>query len=349
MSLNHICIVGGGLAGASAAHALLPHARITLLEAASPAAGASGVAAGLAHPFLGRKALPISDRHERLAALEAMLELAGLGRPAPGVCRPAADPDQARVFARRAHEHPDALRWCEAPTAKHLWPEVAAPHGALWVREGRAVDVAALVTRLVERVRQHGVDVRCRSAVVSLLETPDSVRITTADGAEVVADATLLCTGQAAWTLVGDLTLHRVKGQVVRLRAPGVARRLPLVAGMGYLVPDGDTVLVGSTFEHRFDHLDPTPEGLAFLQARAAGLVPALAGAELVEARAGVRVTVPGRRHPLLGPVSARGRVWAFNGLGTRGLLAAPFLASSLWNYLHEPRHIPADIRPRTA
>ena len=73
-------------------------------------------------------------------------------------------------------------------------------------------------------------------------------------------------------------------------------------------------------------------------------MVPALAGAPLLDARAGVRVTVPGDRMPLLGPLPGRKRIWILTGLGSKGLMMAPLLARTLPHYLTNPSTIPVDV-----
>ncbi len=341
--MKHICIVGAGLAGACAAAALAPHAAVTLLDARGPAAGASGVAAGLANPFMGRRALPAWQGDAALAALAGVLEQAGLGTAPCPLVHPARDAAQAALFAGRAAEHPGELVWREARGAADAWPLVAAPHGALEVRRGFRVDLPALVEALIQHL-----SITCRwgerGRVVAL--DADRGRVTTAAGDSVEADRVLLCTGGALPLFQPALPLHRVKGQTITLHAPGIAPLLPTLTGETYLVPAGDGIVVGSTFEHAFADEAPTPEGIAGLRARAARLVPALAGAPVVAARAGVRATVPGRRRPLVGPVTPSGRVWAFNGLGARGLVTAPLLAAGLWGYLHAPETLPAEVRP---
>ncbi len=67
------------------------------------------------------------------------------------------------------------------------------------------------------------------------------------------------------------------------------------------------------------------------------------------DARAGVRVTVPGSYLPMLGPLPDADRVWLFTGLGSKGLLMAPMLAAELPGYLSGSSPIPDEIRPRLA
>src|SRR5690606_21850066 len=109
--------------------------------------------------------------------------------------------------------------------------------------------------------------------------------------------------GFAAFPSLRALPLHRVKGQTVRVaRPPDVPADLPALAGDGYLVPARDGLVLGATFEHAFSDLAPSRAQSERLRERAARLLPALAEAAILEERAGVRVTVPRVRLPLLGP-----------------------------------------------
>lgn len=339
--MRHVCIVGAGLAGAAAAAALSSLADVTLLDRDGPAAGASGAAAGVVNPYMGLRARAVWRLPDALTALDAMLRETGVWQPAPGLLRPARDGDQAAVFRARAHEFPAALEWYSAPRCAERWPGVQAPHGGLLVRDGRALDVAALVKRLIDRA-----NVDCRYGVAGdVMAVTPLGGVSLRDGTHLTPDVTILCAGRDPNALTAALPLHHIKGQLVRLRAPEVAPRIPILAGDGYAVPQQDSVVVGSTFEHVFSHDGPDPAGVAALRQKAAALVPTLADAEVEQSLAGIRTTVPGTRLPLLGPISASGRLWVFNGLGAKGLLTAPLLASHLGAYLMNPALIPPEVR----
>ena len=331
------------MAGACAAHYLSRYTRVTLLDTARPAAGASGVAAGIATPFAGQRARPACQHAQAMEALRAVLEAARQVPDTQGLLRPAADAQQARVFQERASEHAEALTWLTAEAAQSHWPDVQADLGALWVREARALDVAAFVEKLIAAS-----SIETRFGANGHLTSLEMEQGWMGGLSDVVAGADLavLCTGASLPGVLQRLPLHRVKGQIITLYAPNLAHRLPPIAGAGYLVPDGDTVVVGSTFEHVFTDTAPTEAGMALLREKAMALVPALHDAPLQAARAGVRTTVPGVRRPLLGPITRSGRVWVFNGLGARGLLTAPLLASRLPLYLSNTDAIPSEIRP---
>ena len=158
-------------------------------------------------------------------------------------------------------------------------------------------------------------------------------------------------TAPASCAALAGLPLHRVKGQTLRLSRPaGLPPDHPAVAGHGYAVPGPDAVIVGATFEHSFQDTAPDPALDAELAERAAALVPALAGAAVLERRAGVRLTVPTavspQRLPLAGPLPGHPGVWLVSGLGAKGLLTAPLIAGWLPGALDGRQPMPAELWP---
>src|SRR5690606_17120089 len=153
--------------------------------------------------------------------------------------------------------------------------------------------------------------------------------------------------GYAAFPELSALRLHRVKGQTVRVRNPDAAALagLPHLAGRGYVVHEGATLVAGSTYEHTFADVRPSDAQTRLLLEKAEEMVPALRGAEVVGAQAGVRVNVPGTRLPMLGPLPGRRRVWVCTGLGSKGLLFAPLLARDLAAFFEQPGAIPKEVR----
>lgn len=108
-------------------------------------------------------------------------------------------------------------------------------------------------------------------------------------------DVVVNCTGLGARELVGDDTLTPVRGQVVVVAQFGLTEwRLDQSdpERLSYVVPRGDTVLVGGTAEEGDEDLTVRASTAADILERGAELVPALAGARVLGHRVGLR---PGR------------------------------------------------------
>ena len=344
-----VVVAGAGLAGACAALVLSRDRRVVVLDAEGPAAGASGAAAGLANPFMGRKAKPAWRHDEALDALAELADDAGGGLfRRTGILRPAVSPTQAERFAERADGHAD-LDWLPPAASAERWPLVRSPLGTLVVSRGGTVDLPAFVGAALATARARGAEVvrarlhdwRCASdgvtAITGRVEFPTRrLLLALGDGARQLAP-------------LAGLPLHRVKGQTMLLDRPDALRAdHPAVAGAGYAVPRLDGVVVGSTFEHEFTDADPDPSLDATLAAKGAALVPILDRARVLDRRAGVRVTVPSavssRRLPLAGALPGHPGVWIVTGLGAKGLLTAPLIARRLPDALDGGTGLPAEL-----
>ena len=346
-----VVVAGAGLAGACAALALSRTRHVTVLDPRAPGSQATGAAAGLVNPFMGRKARP-AWRHDR--ALDALAEMVDEADPSlwrgTGVVRPARDAKQAEAFRERAGEHAD-LDWPSAAASAERWPTIAAPHGALWIARGGSLDLAAFVRAALAVVVERG-----GTVVPNRLERwsrRENRLVAITDKYEIRAQRLVLALGDGArqFAPLAGLPLHRVKGQTVRLSRPAsLPPGHPAVSGARSVVPAGDQVIVGATFEHAFSSLDPDPRLDADLVSGAAEVVPVLADAPVVERRAGVRLTVPTsaspRRLPLAGALPGHPGVWVVAGLGAKGALTAPLIARDLPAALDGRQPLPPELWP---
>lgn len=326
----HVMVVGSGLAGAWTAWWASIGALVTVLEKGQRvASGASGSAAGLANPFIAQKANPIPRFPEALGLLEQVLP--ELHVPfSRGVLRPARSADQAAHFEQRANEHPDALDWLTPAESTTRYPNVLAPYGSLWVRDALGFDPVPLIQGLLETVEHRGGRVHTETELLSWTSNPDFVSVSTSAG-DLQAEYLVLALGADALSLpyAETLRLHGVKGHLLWThRVP--SWNGPALSGKGYIVPLGDRLAVGSTFEHHFKDREVDLAMEEVLRTQANALLPALHEAPTLRLSAGVRVSAPGDRLPLILPVDDHKRVWVFTGLGSKGILLAPLYARDL-------------------
>lgn len=103
------------------------------------------------------------------------------------------------------------------------------------------------------------------------------------------------CTGLGAREIVGDPSMEPIRGQIVRVRNPGLERFVldeENPEGVTYVIPrSGDCVLGGTAEEGVWD-TEPDPETAAAILRRCTALEPRLAEAEVLEHKVGLR---PGR------------------------------------------------------
>ena len=347
-----LLIVGAGLAGACAAVALSRHHRVHVLEANEPASGASGAAAGLVNPFMGRRARPVWRLQEALDAVPTLLAQADAADlfSATGVLRPAVEPDQVASFQEAAEEHPDLATWLSPGAVQDRYPAVRPDRGALYIPQGGAVDVGAMVRALLAAAEQRGTVVETQAPVLYWRETPDGAVVEVDRGdhtEELRAKRVLLALGQgfSPFPELRRLGLDGVKGQTVRGRRPeGLPDSLPPMSGRGYVVPDGDTLVLGSNYDNNYDDLAPDSDATAYIQEKTSTMLPGLAEADVLNETAGVRLKHTDTNQPLLGPLPRRDRIWVFTALGSKGLLTAPLLALNLHTYFNDPTQIPTQV-----
>lgn len=347
-------IVGAGLAGACAALILSRRERVLVLEAAQPAAGASGVAAGLITPLTGLRAKGVWRIDEALEALHATLKEADATAlfQDSDILRPAIDAEQAHFCRKAAQTHPHYATWLSAVAARAHFPGVVAYKGALLLCQGGVVHVPEVVNAWLAAARQRGAEVRTGARVIGWEEHAEGTFVYIEhDTVRHYARRVLLALGYGfrRHPELAALNLHALKGQTVRVARPDALPRhglLPL-SGQGYVVPEHDALVVGTSYEHDFTDLAPSDEQTRQILAKASRILPVLKKATVLDATAGVRVTVPGTRLPMLGPLPGRSRIWIFTALGSKGLLMAPLLARALPAFFEKPERIPPEVRVR--
>ena len=121
------------------------------------------------------------------------------------------------------------------------------------------------------------------------------------------------------------------KGEWLIVSCKGLALR-QMVKGSVFIVPLGnDLYRVGATYAREFENVLPTEVGKEWLVARLTKLTNL--PFSIVYHGAGLRPTTPDRK-PVIGQHPVYDALWCINGLGSRGVLWAPYLASLLTNAL---------------
>ena len=174
-------------------------------------------------------------------------------------------------------------------------------------REGLRFD-APVVDMSVHLPWLAGAPARARAARSSAITSPALD--------ELDADAVVNCAGLGARELAGDASLTAVRGQVVRVRAPGVQEWLLDQSDperLVYVVPRERDVVLGGTAQEGAEDRTADPATTAAIRARCAALVPALRDAPVVSVAVGLRPGAPdgapggrGARRALLRPRRAR-------------------------------------------
>ncbi len=251
----NILVIGAGLIGAAIAHRLAPHAHVTVIEATTPAAQASGKSFGWinasfyltpAHHALRVQAIAA---HRRLDAdLRTGIQWTGtLWWEEPG---PAFD---ATHEALTDLGYPTRL--IDADEFQRLEPSIASPpdRALLFPTEG-AVDAATLTDRLLTAAMGQGAQLWLGTPVTALTEHAGRITgVQTAQG-PIRADHTILSTGTGTQDLLAQIDAH-----LPMLHRPGV------LLTSTPLPPLINHILVGPGGEIRQDARGPllTPASLS--------------------------------------------------------------------------------------
>lgn len=137
------------------------------------------------------------------------------------------------------------------------------------------------------------------------------------------------------------LPLKPTKGELLTIHAPGLKIDFVLKSGV-FLIPLGeDLYIVGATYE--WDDMSPNVTAKAkdellnkldkFLDC----------DYKVVGQVAGIRPTVKDRR-PLVGQHHEYKNMYILNGLGTRGVMIAPYVAKQLYSYIEEGNPLEKEI-----
>ncbi|WAS97176.1 FAD-dependent oxidoreductase [Nannocystis punicea] len=295
-----VLVLGGGVAGLTAALCLLRAGKRVRVAARAYVAGTtSAVAAAFWYPY---RAYP-----EAMVAPWARVSyarFAELTRSAPeaGVLRR----ETVEVFP---HEAPPPAWASDLPDFEFV-PAADLPpgYGAGHRFTSFVIETSVYLPWLMRQVEAAGGELTVH-AYASL--------------DEAVGDCPLVvdCTGLGARELVPDPSMYAVRGQIVRVRNPGISRVWideHSGSGITYVVPRSHDVVLGGTADEREEDTTPDPALTPRIIARCARLEPALAGAEVLSVAVGLRPARPTVR--LEAETRAGGRVVHNYGHGGAGV-----------------------------
>jgi glycine/D-amino acid oxidase-like deaminating enzyme len=130
-----------------------------------------------------------------------------------------------------------------------------------------------------------------------------------------------------------DLPLDGTKGELLIIKAPELNLKVVVKSNI-FIIPIGnDLYKVGATYDWRDKTNNPTEAGKNELLQRLKNLISC--DFQIIKHLAGVRPTVKDRR-PLVGSHIKHKNLHVLNGLGTRGVMLAPYLATQLFKSITE-------------
>jgi D-amino-acid dehydrogenase len=370
---HHVIVIGGGIAGASAAFALARRGAAVTVVDSGLAGQATAAGAGIISPWISTVEGPFYDLYAAGAAyypeLIELLAEAGVRRT-----------DHRRTGSLLVHEDPARLaeararvearartagaivgdvRSLDSDEVRALVPVLAPGLEGVLVTGGGRVDGRTLRDALLQGAAHYGA--RRVSGEARLLPRPQGapeveVRSEVGSGVgsgvgseRLAADDVLVAAG--AWTnrLLEPygvrVPVEPQRGQITHLRLDGVDTggwRSVHPMSHHYLVGfDDSRVAVGATREtgSGFD-ARVTAQGQWQVLSDALRLAPGLAGATLIETRVGLR-PLPSEDLPIAGALPGSPGVHVVTGFGAAGLTMGPYVGAAMARAILDGRPAP--------
>jgi glycine/D-amino acid oxidase-like deaminating enzyme len=332
-----IAVIGAGFAGLATCFHLL-NAKftksVTLFDKEGIAAGASGVAAGLLHPYSGPRSKKSWHADVALHEAKELLKASSTRKPIAqfhGILRPCTTEVHHATYAEI--NEPDIEHW-DAAKVQHHNPHLKA-QPALFITSGIAVHTKEYLQELFEVCLTKGLHFEKR--LISNTQELDCF------------DQVIVCAGHDVkeFSEAKELELSYLKGQLLVLEANQALSHFPCpVNSEGYLVlhPSEKTFFAGSTFERGFT---ATQADRAFAEREIRKKISAFSdiygNLPFISCEVGIRAYTKNKL-PLIARASQK--TWIVTGLGSKGLLYHAWLGKLLAKAIEteESTHIPAEI-----
>lgn len=215
---------------------------------------------------------------------------------------------------------------------------VDAPFGFGEVLHSGRIDTEALIFGYKEFLKSHD-SIQDESFVYDKLEIKDSyVQYKDVNAKNVVFAEGF---GVKKNPFFNNIPLNGTKGEVLTIKAAGLKLDYAIKSSV-FIIPLGnDLYTVGSTYDWKDKTNIPTEAAKEELVSKLRKFIKA--DFDVVSHVAGIRPTVNDRR-PLVGRHLTYSNLYVLNGLGTRGVMVAPYAAQELYRYIENGDEPDSDI-----
>jgi glycine/D-amino acid oxidase-like deaminating enzyme len=320
-----VLIVGDGVIGLATAIAIARAGGSCRILGRTTPGAASAASAGLLAPSIGNaepgfRAFMSASRDRYPAWLHWLAERTGIEvtLDRSGIIELGTE----EIASQRA-----GIERLDAAALEKLEPALTSHPGAALYQDDGYVDNVRLLDALREATRcEWSIDV-VEGRVAAIQPGIDSCSATMEDGRTQHGRSVVLAAGAWIALLVGaprPVPVEPVRGQMLRLQGAPLSHAVS--AGDVYLVPRGESTLVGSTLERVGFDSTTTSAALDRLRLAAVTAVPSLRNASVQGAWAGLRPMTPDAR-PIIGRDPDLPSVFYACGHGKNGILLAPITA----------------------
>ena len=324
-------IVGCGLAGIAFCEQLKAHNKSFLVyEDASQ--HSSSVAVGLYNPVVLKRFTEVWKAKEllnralpRYKALEKLLKIK-LDHKLQVYRKFSSIEEQNQWFS--ASDKPSLENYLSNQIVKNSNPKIIAPFGFGVVLQTGRIDTNALVINYRNYLEKISLLKREPFDYSRLVFHNDFIEYKNITAKHIVFAEGF---GVVNNPYFKELPLKVAKGELITIKAPELKINFILKSSV-FIVPLGnDLYSVGATYNWE-DQLNViTKKGRGELENKLETIISC--EYEVIDQVAGIRPTVIDRR-PLVGRHSKYKNLYVLNGLGTRGVMIAPYVAEQLYNFI---------------
>lgn len=350
-----VVIVGGGIVGINTAYFLgQAGIRSVVVERDAVGSHASGFAYGGLSPLSGfgipgplaemaQEGMHLHRELARTLPAETGIDIEFRTRPSLALAFTDTDVQRLRAALPWQQQQPGyTVRWLDARDARAVEPRVSDEAlGATLIEGGADVEPYKLVLALTRAAEALGVTVR-HGRVTGLSREGARVTGVALEREAIACGAVVLAAGPwsgdtAAWLGV-PIPVRPLKGQILRLRAPGP----PVTCSVGWshnyatTKPDG-LLWAGTTEEEAGFDEETTVASRDLISDALLKMLPAMADAEIVYQTACLR-PLSSDGLLLLGAVAGLEGVYLATGAGRKGILLGPAMARAIADLIAKGR-----------
>lgn len=340
-----VLIIGQGISGSLVAWFLLKHGAKVLVVDPCESSTASRIAAGLIHPVTGRRIVKtwMADTlipFARSTYTEIEDKIAA---------RFFEDYPVFERFHSAGHRNDWAAKSVDPGLKAYVGEEcsaesspkgIRAPYGGRWLIGGGWLDTGRFLDAMrtyLERLHSFRVG---RIDYESLSISKDGIAWE-GEPYQLVID----CTGVAAFhqPILGEIGLNPCSGELLHLNSTTIPRDAVIHGRMKVIPLGGYSYLAGATYRPGHIGTEPSQEGRAEICSVLDELIEG--DYSVGEQVCAVRPSSVDRR-PIIGKHHHLEHVYIFNGMGSKGVMLAPWFASKLSGHLLHGEELPEEILP---
>ncbi|MEI2759942.1 MAG: FAD-dependent oxidoreductase [Bacteroidia bacterium] len=334
-------IVGNGLAGSLLAWNLLQFEKKVVIIDEFNNTAASQVSAGIFLPVTGRRIVRTWMADELLAEVKALFSQLGTHfgetyiHEMPVVEIPASVKEW-NEWQNRASSH-DIGKYINCFLAPDTIESVHCPYGAIELKNSGYVNISACVNVLKTQYLKMGIihsekfnfnDLQFSNKII--YKNIEAHKIIFCEGADGISNP-----------FFNYLPYQLSKGEILTIRCNTLSEKQIINHGI-FILPIGNQLFrVGSTYEWNDLTTDTTESARNTLTEKLHAVLKT--DFEIVDQKAGIRPSVKERR-PFIGIHPKHKNIGIFNGLGTKGIMLAPYFSKHFASHLAHDKPLMADV-----